>query len=128
MLGIKHALKAGEYSELSAATVGKVITAIELKDSNLTLRLEGGKELVFSDDLQNCCESRYMTTDDKLEDYVGAQFVGAELKDCSSLPGGSDAHDIQFFEVQTTKGCFTLVNHNEHNGYYGGFGLEATLR
>lgn len=127
MLGIKHALKAGEYSDLSAATVGKVITAIELKDSSLVLRLKGGQELVFVDNTQNCCESRYMTTDDRLDEYVGAQFIGAEVKGYSTLPGG-DQHDIEFFEVQTTKGCFTLVNHNEHNGYYGGFGLEAILR
>ena len=127
MLGIKHALNTGEYSNISAATVGKAITAVTLEDNVLVLRLEGGQELVFSDNQQNCCESRWMSTDDNLEEYVGAQFVGAELKGHSSLPGG-EAHDIEFFEVQTTKGCFTMVNHNEHNGYYGGFGLEVTLR
>jgi hypothetical protein len=127
MIGIKHALRSGEYNDLSAATVGKVITGIVIGDNSLDLHLEGGKVLEFCDVCQQCCESRYMTTDDKLEDYVGAQFVGAEIKDYSSMPGG-DVHDVMFLEVQTTKGCFTIVNHVEHNGYYGGFDLEASLR
>jgi hypothetical protein len=37
-------------------------------------------------------------------------------------------HETQFLIVDTTKGSFTIVNHNEHNGYYGGFGLVAQPR
>jgi hypothetical protein len=36
------------------------------------------------------------------------------------LESGED-HDIAFLLVQTSDGVFTMVNHNEHNGYYGGF-------
>lgn len=126
MLGIKHALNTGTYSKLSQLTVGLVVASIEMDNSILIVRFAGGAGLQFSDNGQSCCESRYMTTDDKLEDYIGAQFVGAELKHGPSLPGG-DAHDTAFLEIMTTKGALTIVNHNEHNGYYGGFNVEVDL-
>ena len=36
------------------------------------------------------------------------------------------AHDECFVEIGTDKGHITLVNHNEHNGYYSGFDLVMT--
>ena len=30
----------------------------------------------------------------------------------------------QGLEFETTNGVFTIVNHNSHNGYYGGFWVE----
>lgn len=128
MLGIKHALETGHYSELSQQVVGRRIMKVVMQDNILRLHLEGGAELRFTDTLQNCCEQRYMTTDDTLDYYVGAELVGAELKEGPDLSDGSEAHDAQFLEIQTTRGCFTVVNHNEHNGYYGGFGVEVRLR
>ena len=36
-----------------------------------------------------------------------------------------DVHEIQFLDVKTDKGIFQMANNNEHNGYYGGFLIEA---
>lgn len=36
-------------------------------------------------------------------------------------------HEVQFLHVKTSKGSFAVSNHNEHNGYYGGFNVEASL-
>lgn len=38
--------------------------------------------------------------------------------------GGAES---QFLMIRTSLGVFTVVNYNEHNGYYGGFALRATI-
>lgn len=71
-----------------------------------------------------------MNCDDDLSHYVGAQWVGVETRDAAQdeIKRGEydEEHECVFVEVKTTKGSFTLANHNEHNGYYGGFGLTIT--
>lgn len=37
--------------------------------------------------------------------------------------GGSK--ESQFLIITTDMGAFTIVNYNEHNGYYGGFSIVA---
>jgi hypothetical protein len=44
-------------------------------------------------------------------EILSAQFASSEY----------DVHETCFVEVQATGGFITLVTHNEHNGYYGGF-------
>ena len=108
--------------------VGKKIMGIELKDDRLTLLFGSHGRLVISDEGQSCCERRYMTTDDKLEDYVGGNLLNIQTKPVPipTLDNDSgEVHDIEFVEVSTTKGSFVLVTHNEHNGYYGGFCVAA---
>lgn len=116
-----------ETVEAFQASVGKVISSIALtQEDELHLKFEDGTGLKLWDDGQSCCESRYMRTDDNLDEYIGATFVGGEVKDA---PNVSDEeygeHEVQFLEIQTSKGPLTMASHNEHNGYYGGFYIQA---
>src|SRR3989344_8699728 len=109
-------------------TLGKTITALELVDNNLVFTFEDNSKLKLWDGGQSCSESRYMRTDDNLSDYVGGQLLDMELRDApSQADGDDDAHDVQFLVVKTSNGQFVMSNHNEHNGYYGGFYIEAAV-
>lgn len=106
--------------------VGKTIAALRLGDDDaLHFEFIDGSKMKLSDEGQSCCERRYMRTDDNLADYVGAKLLGAEIKEAPSIPTEYDEHEVQFLEVQTDRGVFTMASHNEHNGYYGGFLIRA---
>lgn len=100
---------------------GKVIADLRLEDNELLIKFDDGTGIAIYDDGQSCSEYRHMSTDDNLADYVGAQLLGAEIKDAPTEEDEYGDHEVQFLEVMTSKGVFTMVNHNEHNGYYGGF-------
>lgn len=69
-----------------------------------------------------------MRTDDNLADYVGGQLLDMELRDAPEQEDEhGDVHEVQFLVVKTSKGQFTMSNHNEHNGYYGGFYIEVAV-
>ena len=36
-----------------------------------------------------------------------------------------EKHEVQFLEIKTDRGVLTMANHNEHNGWYGGFWIVA---
>lgn len=113
--------------------LGKTISDLRFSenDSALSITFADGSKLTLFDDGQTCFETRYMRTDDNLAEYIGGRLLGAEVKDVPELIGfwkDEDEygdHDIQFLEITTSKGSFVMSNHNEHNGYYGGFCIEA---
>ena len=108
------------------AAVGKEISEMEIKDNELIIGFTDGKKIKIFDNGQSCCESRYMSTDDDLKYYVGAKLTGGELADGPEATGEyGECHEQQFLKIETSKGVFTIVNHNEHNGYYGGFSVEV---
>lgn len=115
--------------EVFTGTIGKTITALTMGDDEaLHFIFEDGTKLRLFDDGQLCCESRYMRTDDNLKEYVGAKLLGAEIKDAPCIPMEvGEEHEVQFLEVQTDKGFFTMSSHNEHNGYYGGISITAKV-
>lgn len=96
----------------------------ENSGDTLILKFSDGTGIKLWDDGQSCCESRYMRTDDDLKHVVGGTFTGAELRDAPNEEDEYGEHQVQFLVVNTSKGSFTVANHNEHNGYYGGFGVE----
>jgi hypothetical protein len=53
-------------------------------------------------------------------------LTSIEAKDGPNLEDAYGEHEQVFVEVVTTKGLITIANHNEHNGYYGGFALTTT--
>lgn len=129
-LGVMIKMLSGNASSVEAFTgaIGKTITALTLgEDEALHFVFEDGTKLMLFDDGQSCCESRYMRTDDKLDEYVGAKLLGAEIKEAPGIPMEYEEHDVEFLEVQTDKGVFTMSSHNEHNGYYGGFSITAKV-
>ena len=117
--------------------VGKTIRQVELVGANREARIyedrllfqfiDDGTKMSLRDDGQTCCESRYMTTDDDLSYFSGAVLMGAEVKSAPDIDVDYGAHEIAFLVVTTSKGAFTIETHNEHNGYYGGFYMEAVL-
>lgn len=104
--------------------VGKEIEGVTLLDNKLHFVFTDKTQIYVVDDGQSCCEMRYMTTDDDLKAFVGAKLLGLETKDApyaEATCDEDDVHEVQFLEIQTNKGVFTMATHNEHNGYYGGF-------
>ena len=124
-----------DYEILGADMIGKTITALLLDDEHDTLCFvfEDGEKMRVSDEGHQCCETRYMRTDDALGDYLGAKFMGMVIKDAPNQPeepdqyGDYGEHEVQFLEVRTDRGVFTMASHNEHNGYYGGFCIKVEL-
>ena len=121
--------------------MGKTIKHIELSpppdgskkwddDGQDTLKVtfDDDSMLTVYDAGQSCCEHRYMRTDDKFEDFVGAQLVSMELKQAPSIEEEYETHEVQFLELMTSKGALTMASHNEHNGYYGGFAIELRFK
>lgn len=105
--------------------VGQKIVAADFTEARLHLTLSGGKTIRIFDDGQSCCEHRYMTTDDDVQSLVGQELRRIEAKPGPTEEGKwGDEHETCFVEVGTDQGFITLTNHNEHNGYYGGFGLS----
>ena len=109
---------------------GRTITAAAMKDNTLSMTFEDGVTIDIFDNGQSCCETRYMRTDDDVFDIVGHKLVGLLSKDVDVKPAPeveyADANEVIFFEVKTDKNSIVFSNHNEHNGYYGGF--DMTIR
>jgi hypothetical protein len=110
------------------ASMGKTISGLTLEEEGrfITIDFHDGTNLRVADEGQSCCESRYMRTDDDMQHFVGAKLTGLEIKEAPNEPDEYGDHEVQFLEVQTDRGVFTMASHNEHNGYYSGFYI--TLR
>ncbi len=111
------------------ACLGAIVATIWLRDNALSIGFADGRKLRIADEGQNCCERRYASTDDDLQSVVGGEFRGAEVR-AAGEPEGCDcgeSHEVCVLIVQTSKGDVTVANHNEHNGYYGGFCMNASV-
>lgn len=119
-----------EDVEILKQAIGKKIVGLKLdgEDESLHFVMEDDLKFRMFDGGQSCCESRYMRTDDKVEDFIGATLVDVEVaaapepenkKDDDGDYYG-DVHEVQFLRITTDRGVLVMSNHNEHNGYYGG--------
>jgi hypothetical protein len=111
---------------------GKKILGIKLHEDRdpqeLVLTFADGSRLTLWDNGKTCCEHRYMTTDDDLKDYVGGKLREVIVQNGGTLNDwGTEEHEVEFLKIRTSRGWFTVANHNEHNGYYGGFDLSAKV-
>ena len=129
-MGVMLGMLRGNEETVNAVkgSLGKQIEYASLEDNELRLKLTDGQTLVLFDDGQSCCEHRYMVTDDDLKEYSDSKLINIEIKEAPEQPDEWGTHEVQFLEVTTDKGSFVLSNHNEHNGYYGGFWIVATIR
>ena len=117
-----------ESKDAFKSVVGKTISGLTLGDDDaLHFQFTDGAKMKLRDEGQSCCEVRYMRTDDNLADYVGAKLLGAEIKEAPNLEDDYGVHEVQFLEIQTDRGVFTMASHNEHNGYYSGFCLDVAV-
>jgi len=115
-----------ETAAVVGGVIGKKLVSLGIDNESLCLRFDDGAGVAIFDDGQSCCEHRHMSTDDDLSRFVGALFVSVELRDGpKNTDDHGEDHDQQFMIVKTSLGEFTVVNHNEHNGYYGGFIVRA---
>ena len=105
---------------------GEKIVEAKIEDEKLIIKFENGKVINLFDDGKSCCEMRYMTCDDDPKDLVGGVLREITPKNVPTIEEDWDVHEQVFVEVATDKGFITLCSHNEHNGYYGGFGLTIT--
>lgn len=104
--------------------LGRTVKAAEIKNNALILRFVDGSGVRIFDDGQQCCELRYLHTDDDVSSLVGAKVLDICEKDGTNVDEeGGDVHETTFIEIQTNKGFVLLVNHNEHNGCYSGFAV-----
>jgi hypothetical protein len=129
MLGIGTMLhQLGGGSENSASKYyGRKIKAAEFRGDAMRLTFEDGVTIVISDQGQSCCESRYMTCDDNPSDLIGQELRKIEVKSFDEINNDyDDCHEIAFLEIGTDQTSITFATHNEHNGYYGGFGLNIS--
>ena len=127
-MGVMLGMLGGNEPSVKAwqSGVNQEIKALYMKDDALVFEFNDGYKMKLADEGQSCCEHRYMMTDDKLEDFIGSILLDAEIKDGPEIEREWDVHEQQFLIVSTDKGEFTMVTHNEHNGYYGGFWIQAS--
>jgi hypothetical protein len=92
-------------------------------DGELHITFDDNTGIVIWDNGRDCCESRYMITDDNLKDFIGSKFMDMELRNGPNIDDG-ECHEQLFLLINTSYGTFTVVTHNEHNGYYGGFSVS----
>ena len=88
---------------------------------------EKGNIFFLIDNGQNCCENwGYITTDDDLSQYIGANLLNIELVDDELntvnieyyIGAQYEEPQTQFITVKTDKGVFQFAVYNAHNGYY----------
>ena len=124
-MGVMIGMLGGNADTVAAynESMGKTISGLALDEGGgfITIDFNDGTNLRVADDGQSCCENRYMRTDDDMQHFVGAKLTGIEIKEAPNEPDEYGDHEVQFLEVQTDRGVFTMASHNEHNGYYGGF-------
>jgi hypothetical protein len=117
-----------ESVEAWRKVIGKPIASIALGDDDvLRIATNDGTKIAVSDHAQSCCESRYMRTDDDLSQFVGATLVNGEIRPAPEVEDGGETHEVEFLVLVTDRGNITFSSHNEHNGYYGGFSVEARI-
>lgn len=106
---------------------GRKITAAKMDQeaNRFLMTFADGVKIAVWDDNQLCCEKRYMSTDDDLSFLVGKTLKSISVK-YAEIPEEHNVHDVAFVEVTVDDGSVTFVNHNEHTGCYGGFGLTIT--
>jgi hypothetical protein len=120
-----HYLGGGSEND-PAKYYGRKVVDAYLEDNRLALSLADGTKICLWDNGQSCCEHRYMTTDDDVKSLVGGKLKHIEAKEAREETTYGEPHEMVFIEVATNKGFITVCTHNEHNGYYGGFGLTLT--
>lgn len=129
-MGVMINMLSGNEDSVDAIkkSLGEKITKLSIDDNSLHFEFENGVKLRMFDNGQSCCERRYMSTDDNLSEFIGATLQDAKIKDATCTEGEyGDPHEIQFLEIITSQGSFVCQNHNEHNGYYGGFSIKCEL-
>lgn len=96
-------------------------------NGSFIIGLASGYKIVIEDAGQDCCESRYLHSSDDVSSLVGEALVSIRVDSVGCVDASGEDHEVVFLKVSTNKDSITLETHNEHNGYYGGFSIRATV-
>lgn len=96
-------------------------------NGSFVLRLASGFKIVIVDAGQSCCEHRHLHTSDVVSSLVGETLVSIRVDSVGCIDDAGEDHEVAFLKVSTNRDSITLETHVEHNGYYGGFCLRATV-
>jgi hypothetical protein len=119
-----HMLSGGS-KENADKYYGRTIVDAAVDGDRMFLKFDDGVSIELADQGQSCCESRYITCDDDAKNLIGGKLSKIEAVELTEKEGEyGDCHEMVFIEVATDKAHIKLCTHNEHNGYYGGFGLS----
>lgn len=122
---ILHELGGGSPKNASDYYGRKIVKA-SFGGDEFKLTFDDGVTIKVWDDGQSCCENRYMTTDDDPKVLEGTVLKEIRVSHADGSSEDSyDSHEIAFLDVVTDKATIQFATHNEHNGYYGGFGLSV---
>lgn len=104
---------------------GKTISSCDINnESLLSFKFDDGSFLTISDEYLGS-GGRYMNTDDNLSDLVGGLLLGIVVEEGDTKERGiCDYVEEEFLKISTSSGFATVVNYNQHNGYYGGFDIR----
>ena len=118
-------------AQMSGKVAGRVIRSITLLDDSLTFRFDNAR-LILSDRRPDCCEYRYLRTDDDLHQFIGASIIDMGVSETPQEEiieprrnVENPYHTAQFLRVLTTQGVLVISVHNDHNGYYEGITLRG---
>ena len=116
-----------EFLLIVAPAIGKKIKKIHFDDieNQIVFIMETGYCFVIKSKSPDCCESRYIHTDDDLSSAVGETLLDFELSTHQDIETDDGEHQIGFFKIHTDKDTYEFASHNEHNGYYSGVHLRA---
>ena len=112
---------------------GQIITRIDVKDDYVRMDV-GHYEVELRDVDQQCCEHRYMNTDDDFPGFLGSRLCGIKVVDGPTEQlhdeGGWKGDEVQsqFLRIETDRGDFVVTCYNKHNGYYEGFDLRVFFK
>jgi hypothetical protein len=87
------------------------------------ISLEDGEQVKMGiSNTQSCCENwGYLTSEDNLEEFVGAELISVGVVDealnVKDIPAVYDG-GVMFINVYTSSGMFQFIAYNEHDGYY----------
>lgn len=110
----------GDYEQ----HLGKEITKAVFDSEFIILHFSDGTGIKISDTAHGCCERRYFTADDNIEDLVGNTLTSIQaLKYITK--SFDETHEICFLEIRAESEIFAIASHNEHNGYYGGMSITV---
>lgn len=125
-----HELGGGSENSADKYYGRKIKAAVFEKEADaFKITFEDDVTIRITDNGQSCCEHRFMTCDDDPASLVGGTLKHIIVKEGPEPEKKEDdygEHDVAFLEVQTDQCAITFATHNEHNGYYGGFGLNIS--
>lgn len=132
-MGVMIRMLGGNEENVAAwkASEGKEIASLKIDpaandgDGALIFGFTDGTRMAIQDLGRSCCEGRWMHTDDDLSEHVGSKLLDAEIREGPTVMEHGEPKECSFLWITTSAGRFVVNTYNEHNGYYGGFWIQA---